>query len=46
MGEAPQPESLVQDVVSWFRQRGVDEVRSKDAAVLESVSFRLPVELR
>jgi 4-hydroxy-3-methylbut-2-enyl diphosphate reductase len=42
---ASAPESLVQGVVSWFRQRGVEEVRSQDA-VRENVSFRLPVELR
>ena len=39
------PESLVQRVVSWFRERGVEEIRSQEA-VAEDVSFRLPVELR
>jgi 4-hydroxy-3-methylbut-2-en-1-yl diphosphate reductase len=39
------PESLVHGVVSWFRQRGVEEIRSQ-AAVLENISFRMPVELR
>jgi 4-hydroxy-3-methylbut-2-en-1-yl diphosphate reductase len=39
------PESLVQGVVTWFRRRGVEEVRSR-ATVVEDVSFRMPVELR
>ena len=39
------PESLVQRVVSWFREGGVEEIRSQEA-VAEDVSFRLPVELR
>jgi 4-hydroxy-3-methylbut-2-en-1-yl diphosphate reductase len=39
------PEALVQRVVSWFRERGVEEIRSQEA-VAEDVSFRLPVELR
>jgi 4-hydroxy-3-methylbut-2-en-1-yl diphosphate reductase len=39
------PESLVQGVVAWFRLHGVEEIRSQ-TAVLENVSFRLPVELR
>jgi 4-hydroxy-3-methylbut-2-en-1-yl diphosphate reductase len=39
------PESLVQRVVSWFRERGVEEIRSQQA-VAEDVSFRRPAELR
>jgi 4-hydroxy-3-methylbut-2-enyl diphosphate reductase len=39
------PESLVHGVVSWFRERGVEEIRVQ-AAVPEDVSFRLPAELR
>ena len=38
------PEPLVQGVVSWFRDRGVDDVCAQDAAP-ENVSFRLPAEL-
>jgi 4-hydroxy-3-methylbut-2-enyl diphosphate reductase len=43
---ASAPESLVQRVVSWFRQQGVEEICSHDAALFEDVNFRLPVELR
>jgi 4-hydroxy-3-methylbut-2-en-1-yl diphosphate reductase len=39
------PEPLVQGVVAWFRERGVEDVRAQ-AAPAENVSFRLPVELR
>jgi 4-hydroxy-3-methylbut-2-en-1-yl diphosphate reductase len=39
------PESLVQGVISWLRERGVEEIRSQEA-VAEDVSFRLPAELR
>ena len=39
------PESLVNGVVSWFRERGVDDVRAQ-AAAPENVSFRLPAEVR
>ena len=39
------PESLVRDVVSWFRERGVEDIRAQ-AATPETVSFRLPAELR
>ncbi len=39
------PESLVQGVVSWFRERGVEEICSQEAAA-EDVSFRRPAELR
>jgi 4-hydroxy-3-methylbut-2-en-1-yl diphosphate reductase len=42
---ASAPESLVLRLVSWFRERGVDEIRPHSAA-LEDVSFRLPAELR
>jgi 4-hydroxy-3-methylbut-2-enyl diphosphate reductase len=42
---ASAPESLVNGVVSWFRQRGVEEIRTQ-TAVAENVSFRLPAELR
>jgi 4-hydroxy-3-methylbut-2-en-1-yl diphosphate reductase len=42
---ASAPESLVRRVVAWFREFGVDEIRSHNAA-LENVSFRLPAELR
>jgi 4-hydroxy-3-methylbut-2-enyl diphosphate reductase len=41
---ASAPESLVLRVVSWFRERGVEEIRRHNAA-LENVSFRLPPEL-
>jgi 4-hydroxy-3-methylbut-2-enyl diphosphate reductase IspH len=39
------PEWLVQDVVSWFRERSVEEVRSHEV-VSESVNFRLPLQVR
>jgi 4-hydroxy-3-methylbut-2-enyl diphosphate reductase len=39
------PEPLVNGVVSWFRQRGVDDVRAQ-ATAPENVSFRLPAEVR
>ena len=42
---ASAPESLVRRVVAWFREFGVDEIRSHNAA-LENVSFRLPAEVR
>jgi 4-hydroxy-3-methylbut-2-en-1-yl diphosphate reductase len=42
---ASAPESLVLRVVSWFRERGVEEIRPHNAA-LENVNFRLPPELR
>ena len=42
---ASAPEALVQRVVSWFRMRGVEEIRSQ-GTVLENVSFGLPAELR
>ena len=42
---ASAPESLVRDLVRWFRSRGPVEVRSLDP-VHENVTFKLPVELR
>jgi 4-hydroxy-3-methylbut-2-en-1-yl diphosphate reductase len=42
---ASAPESLVRRVLEWFRERGVIEIRMQ-RAVLENVSFRLPVEVR
>jgi 4-hydroxy-3-methylbut-2-enyl diphosphate reductase len=42
---ASAPESLVRRVREWFRERGVHEIRTQ-RAVLENVSFRLPVEVR
>lgn len=42
---ASAPESLVQRVVNWFRDRGVADVQSH-GEVHEDVAFRLPVELR
>ncbi|MGZ4334980.1 MAG: 4-hydroxy-3-methylbut-2-enyl diphosphate reductase [Gaiellaceae bacterium] len=39
------PEPLVHRVVSWFRERGVDDIRVRTAAA-ENVSFRLPAALR
>jgi 4-hydroxy-3-methylbut-2-enyl diphosphate reductase len=42
---ASAPESLVNRVVSWFRERGVEEIKTQDAES-ENVSFRAPVELR
>jgi 4-hydroxy-3-methylbut-2-en-1-yl diphosphate reductase len=42
---ASTPEWLVHRVVSWFRQRGVEDIQPRTAAA-EDLSFRLPVELR
>jgi 4-hydroxy-3-methylbut-2-enyl diphosphate reductase len=42
---ASAPERLVERVCSWFRARGVAEVR-EFRSVREDVMFRLPVELR
>ena len=42
---ASAPESVVGRVVSWFRERGVGEIKTQDADA-ETVSFRGPVELR
>jgi 4-hydroxy-3-methylbut-2-en-1-yl diphosphate reductase len=42
---ASAPEGLVRRVVTWFRERGVADVRTQ-RTVLESVSFKLPLELR
>jgi 4-hydroxy-3-methylbut-2-en-1-yl diphosphate reductase len=42
---ASAPESLVSRVVSWFRERGVEEVATQDADP-ETVTFRAPAELR
>jgi 4-hydroxy-3-methylbut-2-enyl diphosphate reductase len=42
---ASAPESLVRNVCSWFRQRGVDDI-SEYRSVHEDVVFRIPVELR
>jgi 4-hydroxy-3-methylbut-2-en-1-yl diphosphate reductase len=42
---ASAPESLVDRVVSWFRERGLDEIDTQDADV-EAMSFREPVGLR
>ena len=42
---ASAPESLVRRVVTWFRERGVADVRTH-RTVLENVSFKLPLELR
>ena len=42
---ASAPESVVGRVVSWFRERGVGEIKTQDADA-EMVSFRGPVELR
>jgi 4-hydroxy-3-methylbut-2-en-1-yl diphosphate reductase len=42
---ASAPEPLVSRVVSWFRQRGVDEIRTQNADP-ETVTFRGPAELR
>jgi 4-hydroxy-3-methylbut-2-enyl diphosphate reductase len=42
---ASAPEALVHRVVSWFRTRGVEEIRSR-STMLENVSFGLPAELR
>jgi 4-hydroxy-3-methylbut-2-en-1-yl diphosphate reductase len=42
---ASAPESVVGRVVSWFRERGVGEIKTQDSDA-ETVSFRGPVELR
>jgi 4-hydroxy-3-methylbut-2-enyl diphosphate reductase len=42
---ASAPESLVQRVVGWFRERGVTEVDQVEAPS-EDISFRLPPEVR
>ena len=42
---ASAPESLVERVLEWFRDRGVKDVREQPAPP-EDVAFRLPVELR
>jgi 4-hydroxy-3-methylbut-2-en-1-yl diphosphate reductase len=42
---ASAPESLVRDLVAWFRERGPIEVRSLDA-ITENIAFKLPVEVR
>jgi 4-hydroxy-3-methylbut-2-enyl diphosphate reductase len=42
---ASAPEWLVQRVATWFRQRGVEDIRHR-AAAEEDVGFRLPVEVR
>ena len=42
---ASAPESLVERVLEWFRERGAENVREQ-AGVPEDVAFRLPVELR
>jgi 4-hydroxy-3-methylbut-2-en-1-yl diphosphate reductase len=42
---ASAPERLVREVVRWFRERGVDEVREVGGEA-EDVAFRLPAELR
>jgi 4-hydroxy-3-methylbut-2-en-1-yl diphosphate reductase len=41
---ASAPESLVQQVVAWFRRRGVEDVRGSHEP--EEVFFRLPLEVR
>jgi 4-hydroxy-3-methylbut-2-en-1-yl diphosphate reductase len=41
---ASAPESLVERVLAWFRDRGVSEVREHHAP--EDVAFRLPAEVR
>ena len=41
---ASAPESLVQDVLAWFRARGVEDVRESPAP--EDVAFRLPAAVR
>ncbi|MGH3115737.1 MAG: 4-hydroxy-3-methylbut-2-enyl diphosphate reductase [Gaiellales bacterium] len=41
---ASAPETLVGRVVTWFRERGVEDVR--DGNEPEDVSFRLPAEVR
>jgi 4-hydroxy-3-methylbut-2-enyl diphosphate reductase len=42
---ASAPEQLVRRVCSWFRARGVEDVRAA-GAVVEDVFFRLPVDVR
>ncbi len=42
---ASAPEVLVRRVVSWFRERGVEEIRAHNA-VAENVNYRLPAELQ
>jgi 4-hydroxy-3-methylbut-2-enyl diphosphate reductase len=42
---ASAPERLVTRVCLWFRERGVDDIRSA-GTVVENVFFRLPVEVR
>jgi len=42
---ASAPESLVERVLDWFRERGVEDV-GEQPGVAEDVAFRLPVELR
>jgi 4-hydroxy-3-methylbut-2-en-1-yl diphosphate reductase len=42
---ASAPERIVRRVCSWFRERGVTDIRSVGAAV-EDVFFRLPAEVR
>ena len=42
---ASAPESLVQRVLVWFRERGVDDVRAHSDEV-EDVIFKLPVAVR
>ena len=42
---ASAPESLVSRVVSWFREQGVEEIKTQ-AAERENVTFRAPAELR
>jgi 4-hydroxy-3-methylbut-2-enyl diphosphate reductase len=42
---ASAPERLVTRVCLWFRERGVEDIRSA-GAVVENVFFRLPVEVR
>jgi 4-hydroxy-3-methylbut-2-enyl diphosphate reductase len=41
---ASAPEALVQDVLAWFRARGVEEVAETPAP--ETVAFRLPAPVR
>ena len=42
---ASAPERLVEGVVAWFAERGVEDVRP-GSGELEDVTFRLPAELR
>jgi 4-hydroxy-3-methylbut-2-enyl diphosphate reductase len=42
---ASAPETLVQRVAAWFRERGVEEICSQ-RPVLENISFKLPLEIR